>query len=172
MLYFSHPGCLDHEMLPGHPERPDRLRAVEKHLSNTGLMSDLICVDAEPVEMAMVAAIHDPTYLEKLASMVPEEGLAALDPDTALCPASLRAARLATGAATQATLQVLDGRDKRAFCAIRPPGHHAEHGTAMGFCLLNSIAVAADVALKRPGIDRVAILDFDVHQTARARVAL
>ena len=112
---------------------------------------------------ATIARIHDQSYLQSLAAMLPAAGLAQVDPDTALCPVSLEAAHMATGAVVDAVNAVLDGEGTTAFCSVRPPGHHAESDAAMGFCLYNSVAVGAEVALTRPEVSRVAVLDFDVH---------
>jgi acetoin utilization deacetylase AcuC-like enzyme len=150
-------------MLPGHAERPDRLRAIALHLTDTGLLAEFQPKRAAPVDDRLLARIHSPDYLAQLDALLPDEGVVAVDPDTALCPASLTAAHMATGAVVDAVGAVLDGEANAAFCSVRPPGHHAESDAAMGFCFYNSIAVGADVALARPGIARVAILDFDVH---------
>ncbi len=163
MLYFSPPGCLAHEMSPGHPERPDRLKAVNDHLRNTGILEDLTCHHAAPMDLLQVARVHQSTYLAELESLRPDTGLVAVDPDTALCPGSLDAALLAAGSVNDAVERIVNGDAKRAFCAVRPPGHHAEHAAAMGFCFFNSIALGADAALQDAAIDRVAVLDFDVH---------
>ena len=149
-------------MSPHHPESPARLAAVLDHFEETGLAADLDLRTTPLATQADMARIHEDAYLDQLQRLSPATGLVALDPDTALGPGSLRAAQLATGAATAAVDAVLAGPDRRAFCAVRPPGHHAEEGTAMGFCLLNGIAVAAAHALAS-GIERVAIVDFDVH---------
>ncbi|MYE85336.1 MAG: histone deacetylase family protein [Gammaproteobacteria bacterium] len=161
MLFYTHDDCLRHEMQRGHPERPDRLRAVNQSLSACGLMDRFECRAAQPIEAECLAAVHAPAYVAKLNSVSPASGLVRLDPDTAMSPGTLRAAALAAGAVTGAVQAVLDGVDKTAFCAVRPPGHHAEAGAAMGFCYYNSIALGAVEALKQ--VDRVAILDFDVH---------
>ena len=161
MLFYTHDDCLRHEMQPGHPERPDRLRAVNESLAARGLKDAFDCRAAEPIGAADLAAVHAPLYLAELNAVGPASGLLRLDPDTALGPGTLRAAALAAGAVTGAVSEVLSGVDRRAFCAVRPPGHHAEAGTAMGFCFYNSIALGAAQALDQ--VDRVAILDFDVH---------
>ncbi len=163
MLYYAPEECLQHEMLPGHAERPDRLRAIAQYLGSTGMLAELDRRAATPVSDAAIARIHAPAYLASLEALLPEQGLAQVDPDTALCPESLTAAHMATGAVVDAVSAVLDGESSTAFCSVRPPGHHAESDAAMGFCLYNSIAVGADVALTRPEVSRVAILDFDVH---------
>ena len=161
MLFHTHDDCLRHEAQPGHPERPDRLRAVNQSLSACGLMDRFECRAARPIEAEGLATVHDPAHLAELKASSPASGLVRLDPDTAMNPHTLRAAALAAGAVTAAVQAVLGGVDNRAFCAVRPPGHHAEVGAAMGFCYYNSIALGAVQALKQ--VDRVAILDFDVH---------
>ena len=160
---FTHLNCLEHDMGERHPERPARLAAVLMHLDETGIYSDLDVHEAPEAQRTDLARVHGEAFLDGLAELTPEEGLVRLDPDTAMGPGSLRAARTAAGAAVAAVELVLGGADNRAFCAVRPPGHHAEGSRAMGFCFFNSIAVAAARALENPGIDRVAILDFDVH---------
>ncbi len=160
---FTHLNCLDHEMGDRHPERPERLAAVLQHLDRRGLIAELAVYEAPEALRTDMARVHGEAFLDRLAQLSPEEGLVRLDPDTAMGPGSLRAARRAAGAAVAAVELVLGGTQNRAFCAVRPPGHHAEASRAMGFCFVNSIAVAAARALDDPGIDRVAILDFDVH---------
>ena len=160
---FTHLHCLDHEMGDRHPERPERLAAVLQHLDQTGLVAELDVYEAPEALRADMARVHGEAFLDTLAKLSPEEGLVRLDPDTAMGPGSLRAARRAAGAAVAAVELVLGATHNRAFCAVRPPGHHAEVSRAMGFCFVNSVAVAAARALDDPGIDRVAILDFDVH---------
>jgi acetoin utilization deacetylase AcuC-like enzyme len=150
-------------MLAGHPESPDRLRAIARYLADTGLIAHFEVRPAHPVDDQTLARIHSPAYLRSLDALLPAEGIVAVDPDTALCPASLTAAHMATGAVVMAVAAVLDGADTTAFCAVRPPGHHAESDAAMGFCFYNSVAVGAETALARPEVSRVAILDFDVH---------
>jgi len=150
-------------MLPGHAERPDRLRAINNHLTATGLIDTFERREATALDSETIARVHDGAYVAELEALAPAEGLVALDPDTALCPASLGAAHLAAGAVVDAVRSVVQGESRRAFCAVRPPGHHAERDAAMGFCLYNSIALGADAALALRGIERVAILDFDVH---------
>ncbi len=150
-------------MQPRHPERPERLAELLAHLERTGLAASLTYREAPKATREDVARVHDGAYLDLLSSLVPAEGLQQLDPDTALCPASLDAARRAAGALLDATRAVLAAEDTRAFCAVRPPGHHAERDAGMGFCFFNSIAVAAAWALTQPDIERVAVLDFDVH---------
>ncbi|MEM8766257.1 MAG: histone deacetylase family protein [Pseudomonadota bacterium] len=149
-------------MMPGHAERPDRLRAIASYLTASGLLGEFSERETTPVDDVRLSSIHDAGYLKSLEALAPEVGIVAVDPDTALGPASLTAAGLATGAVVDAVTAVLAGEAKTAFCAVRPPGHHAEHDAAMGFCFYNSIAIGADAALAA-GLKRVAILDFDVH---------
>jgi acetoin utilization deacetylase AcuC-like enzyme len=158
---YTHNDCLGHEMQPGHPERPDRLRAVIDHLSATGLMAELDSRTPQPAAQSELERVHDPGYVRAIYASSPRTGLVALDPDTAMGPMSLAAAEFATGATIDAVREVLEGKAQRAFCAVRPPGHHAERDQAMGFCLFNSVAVGAAAALTQ--VARVAILDFDVH---------
>ena len=162
-LLFAPRGCLEHRMSPRHPESPARLAAVLDRFAATGLAADLDVRPVLPAGRADLARIHKSAYLDDLQRLSPAAGLVALDADTAMGPGSLRAAQLAAGAATAAVDAVLDGPDRRAFCAVRPPGHHAEEGAAMGFCLLNGVAVAAAHALASDAVERLAILDFDVH---------
>ncbi|MBX3706037.1 MAG: histone deacetylase family protein [Pseudomonadales bacterium] len=163
MLIFTHPACLQHRMQPGHAERPERLAAILAHLERTGLLAQCRIVEPERATRVDLTRVHTPAYLAMLERRAPTSGLVALDPDTALCPDSLEAAARAAGAVTAAVRAVLDGTTTRAFCAVRPPGHHAESGAAMGFCIYNNVAVGAALALTHSGIERVAILDFDVH---------
>ena len=161
---ITHAACLAHEMQPGHPERPARLAAVLDHLRETGLADDLEMMDAPLATREQLARVHGASYLESLRRLTPAAGLVRLDADTALGRHSLRAAQAVAGAAVAGVDLVLGAAGpKRAFCAVRPPGHHAEQATAMGFCFLNGAAVAAAHALTWPDVDRVAILDFDVH---------
>lgn len=155
-------GCLEHSTTPGHPERPVRLAAVLDHLRETGLLADLDVKEAEQACREDIARVHGVDYLDALERLSPESGFVRLDPDTPMSPDSLRAAKLVAGAAVSGVDDVLDGAVDRVFCAVRPPGHHAEESAAMGFCLVNGVAVAAAHALA-VGVERVAILDFDVH---------
>ena len=162
MHIITHPECLNHEVPQGHPERPDRLRAVLDGLANAGLLAELEQREAAPIAPEQLQRIHHPELLAALDTLRPAQGLAQVDPDTSLGPRSLLAAALAAGAVADAVHAVLAGETRRAFCAVRPPGHHAEADAAMGFCLYNSVALGAQLALDA-GLDRVAILDFDVH---------
>lgn len=160
---ISHPDCELHEMSPGHPESPARLRAIRERLSDSGLIERLETITAIPATREQLALAHPDDYIDAIYALHPHRGLNYADPDTALNPHSLRAAELAAGAVIQAADLVLDRRVDNAFCAVRPPGHHAEHDAAMGFCLFNNVAIGVEWALKRAGIARVAVLDFDVH---------
>ncbi len=162
MKLYTHPDCELHEM-PGHPERPDRLRAVMQRLSESGMLDDMNVELAEEISDEMLAMVHPPEYIEAIKAAEPEDGLINVDPDTYMNNGSTRAAKLAAGACIQAVQDVLSGEETRVFCATRPPGHHAELASAMGFCLFNNIAMAAEYALKDERINRVAIVDFDVH---------
>jgi len=162
-LLITHAECLEHRMQPRHMERPERLEFLLRHFERTGLLQDLQVCDAPLVDPAHLRAVHAPDYLATLEQLRPAAGLARLDADTALNPCSLNAASRAAGAVVDAVDRVTSGRARRAFCAVRPPGHHAESGAGMGFCFYNSVCVAARHALDDLGVDRIAILDFDVH---------
>ena len=150
--------------MDGHPEAPERLAAVLDHLARSGLADDLVRVEAPAAVTAEdVLRVHPAALLDRLEALAPEAGFAHLDSDTWLAPDSLAAARRASGCAVHGLEGILAGRFDRAFCAVRPPGHHAEAGLAMGFCFLNSVAIAARRALEVHGLERLAILDFDVH---------
>ena len=161
MELYTHRECLDHETPPGHPERPARLAAVVDRLQAEGLMDELSVITPSPAGNEPLARVHDRRYVEAVAAAAPDEGFVRVETDTVMSPGSVHAARLAAGAVLEAVEHVLDGTSRRAFCAVRPPGHHAESATVMGFCFFNSIAVGADRALDE--LDRVAVLDFDVH---------
>lgn len=156
---FSHPAFDGHENPPGHPEQVARLQAVAKGLA--GL--DLLRLEAPLAGDADLLRCHPAAYLERIRSALPATGWAQMDGDTYLSPGSLEAALRAVGAATAAVDLVLGGGARNAFVAARPPGHHAERETAMGFCLFGTVAIAAKHALDRHGLARVAVVDFDVH---------
>lgn len=160
MIVFSHPDCEGHQPGEGHPEAPSRLAAAMAGVQAAGIENVTRAPLAEPAQLALA---HPESYVSAVLDAVPNTGYAQLDPDTILNHRSGDAARRAAGAAIAAVDSVIDGDDQRAFCAVRPPGHHAEASRAMGFCLFNSIAVAARHALARGDIGRVAVLDFDVH---------
>jgi acetoin utilization deacetylase AcuC-like enzyme len=159
---YSHPVCVEHDPGAHHPERPDRLRAILKILEAEAF-DDLVRVSAPKASLAQIARVHAPYYAEKVFENVPESGLFHLDPDTAMSPKSGEAALRAAGGVCAAVDAVIGGQATNAFCALRPPGHHAEPSQAMGFCLFNNIAIGALQARDVHGIERVAVVDFDVH---------
>ena len=150
-------------MGPGHPEQPARLSAINNRLIATGLGMLLHQFDAPLASRAQLDAVHDPDYVDAIFSSAPEKGLVWVDADTAMNQGSLDAALRAAGAAVLGVDLVMQAKVQSAFCAIRPPGHHAGRRRAMGFCLFNNIAVGAYHALNNHGLKRVAIVDFDVH---------
>ena len=170
--YFTHADCRLHEMGAGHPECPQRLDAIEDRLLITGLDHALTRKEAAPASLADIELAHGRMYIASLRGL--NDALiediqaggpthSALDPDTSMNAHTWNAALRAAGAALEATDAVLAGELENAFCAIRPPGHHACHDKAMGFCFFNNVAIAAKYALERHGLKRVAIVDFDVH---------
>lgn len=160
LAIISHDDCLLHRPPKGHPERPARLEAALRGIDQIKACKRL---DAEPAKAEQLARAHGPNYLGKLEGLSAAGQLVALDPDTHLGPNSLRAASLAAGAACQGVDLTLDGQFNHAFAVIRPPGHHAERSRAMGFCIYSSIAIAALHAIHSRGLQRVAVIDFDVH---------
>ena len=163
IAYISHAECLDHDTGEGHPENARRISAIEDQLIATGMLDVLHCFDAPEVTADQLLRVHARAYLDAIATMAPESGYRRLDPDTVISVGSLQAARRAAGAIVAATDMVLNGGMESAFCSVRPPGHHAEINRAMGFCLYNNVAVGAAHALEKHGMNKVAILDFDVH---------
>jgi acetoin utilization deacetylase AcuC-like enzyme len=161
-LFVTHESGLDHEMGPGHPERPERLRAIERGLEQARF-APLIRLSAPRAEPEALQRVHPQSYLSALERAAPREGYAALDADTLMCPKTLEAAWRAAGGAVAAVDEVMSGRADNAFVAVRPPGHHAGAHNPMGFCFFNNIAVAARHAQTAHGTERVAIVDFDVH---------
>jgi acetoin utilization deacetylase AcuC-like enzyme len=163
VAFVSHPACRLHFMGEGHPEQPARLNAIEELLHARHLHDFLVHHEAPRATMEQLARVHPQSYIEYVAARTPAEGLVRLDPDTAMCPDTFEAALRAAGANVLATDLVLGGGARRAFCNVRPPGHHAVRAQAMGFCFFNNVAVGAAHALEAHGLERVAILDFDVH---------
>ena len=163
--YITHPDCLKHEMIEGHPEEPQRLLAIQGQLQAKQLWDFLEHFDAPNVEKKSLLRAHSQKHLDIIFQNAPEPGqpLYHVDPDTFMNEHSLSAALKAAGAGTLAVDLVMNKQVHNAFCAVRPPGHHAEHDKSMGFCIFNNIAVAAAHALEEYQLDRVAIIDFDVH---------
>ncbi len=161
-LLLTHPASYAHEMGPGHPERPERIRAIEKALEGEAF-SLLTRGEAPRATREALLRVHPEAYVAALEEAAPREGYTRLDADTLMSPGTLEAAKRAAGGAAYAVDQVMGGHVANAFVATRPPGHHAERSTPMGFCFFNSAAVAARHAQKAHGADRVAIVDFDVH---------
>ncbi len=161
MLVFTHPACLGHDPGPGHPESPERLRGVLDAL-HEAFPGQLDWREAPPAKLGELVRVHERALIDDMLQ-AQAEPLRRLDLDTFISPGSARAALHAAGAGVAAVAAVMEGPDRHAFCAVRPPGHHATADTAMGFCLFNNIAVAAACARDVYGLERVAIVDFDVH---------
>ena len=159
---YTHPACLDHQVPAGHPERPERLAALAEAVAGPAFDAVERRQAPEAGEDDLARA-HSAAHIAHIRAMAPKTGLARLDADTAMSPGSLEAAFRGAGAAVAATRAVGEGEAKNAFCAIRPPGHHAEHDKPMGFCLFNNVAISARYAREVLGLTRVAIVDFDVH---------
>ncbi|MBC8241084.1 MAG: histone deacetylase family protein [Alphaproteobacteria bacterium] len=161
-LIFEHDICLEHDMGAGHPEGPDRLRAIQLALA----APEFAAVERRTAPLAswpQVALVHPQYYIDQVVAAAPAQGVVQLDPDTAMNPASLAAAQRAVGAVCAAVDAVMAGQAKNAFCAVRPPGHHAEPERSMGFCIFNSVAIGAQHARAAHNLKRVAVVDFDVH---------
>jgi acetoin utilization deacetylase AcuC-like enzyme len=161
-LLLSHPACLNHLTPAGHPERPDRLRAIDQALENEKFQS-LARVEAPLGPLDVIALCHPMDYVEAIRDASPAEGLVRLDADTSMSPGSFEAALRAVGGAKLAVDEVMTGKAVNAFVATRPPGHHTETARPMGFCLFNNAAIAARYAQKTHGVERAAVVDFDVH---------
>lgn len=162
--FFLHDDYTKHVMGPEHPECPERLSAITSYLADTGLDQTLDWVKPEEATRDQLLLAHPEGYLHQLDLMQPTKGRVYTDPDTAMMPHTLRAARLAAGANIQAVDMVLSSQLTNAFVCARPPGHHAERSKSMGFCFYNNVALAAKRALNFHHLERVAIVDFDVHQ--------
>ena len=162
--FFSHDDCKKHNMGPEHPESPERLSSILAYLADTNLQQELDWVRPEEITRDQLLTVHPESYLHQLDLMQPTRGRVFTDPDTAMMPDTLRAARLAAGGNVQAVDMVMSSQVTNAFVCARPPGHHAERTKSMGFCFYNNIALAAMRALTFHHLERVAIVDFDVHQ--------
>ncbi len=161
--YITHPDCARHDMGPEHPECPQRLGAIHDHLLIKGLLDHMVPYDAPLATAEQLGRAHTGLYVLEIFDKAPATGVVQVDPDTAMGPHTLQAALRAAGAAVEATDLVLSGKVGSAFCAVRPPGHHAERAAAMGFCFFNNVAVGIRHALDVHGLQRVALIDFDVH---------
>jgi acetoin utilization deacetylase AcuC-like enzyme len=161
--YISHPSSMRHDMGPGHPECPDRVAVIADRLLMRGVLDFMDSFDAPAATPEQLGRAHDALYVAELIAMAPTEGYRQVDPDTAMNPHTLTAALHAAGAAVLATELVARDGYRRAFCNVRPPGHHAERRAAMGFCFFNNVAVGVRHALDVLGLERVALVDFDVH---------
>lgn len=162
--YITHPDCDLHHMGPEHPESPLRLEAIRARLALTGLLQQTMQSEAREASEEELARVHPLRHLRALDKCVPQTGIVTLDSDTMMNPDSLQAARVAAGAVLRGVDQVYRRQADNVFCAVRPPGHHAEATDAMGFCFYNNVAVGAAHARAKYGARRIAILDFDVHQ--------
>ncbi len=161
--FITHRDCLQHDMGAHHPECPERLSAINDRMIASGLDVFLDHYDAPLAGMEHLLRAHPRPYIEMIEQTSPQQGIAHVDPDTAMSPGTWNAALRAAGAGVLATDLVMQGKATNVFCAVRPPGHHAERSKAMGFCFFNNIAVAALHAIEAWNLQRVAIVDFDVH---------
>jgi acetoin utilization deacetylase AcuC-like enzyme len=158
-----HPQYLEHDMGAGHPESPDRLRAIISRLQHSGVLSRLVRIEPFPASDEWITQVHTASYVESLKRRAPTSGHVSLDPDTSMSVGSLSAAYLAAGGALAAVDAIVAGTVEHVFCAVRPPGHHAERDHAMGFCLFNNVAIAARYLQRHHAMARVLVVDWDVH---------
>lgn len=163
VAYLTHADCAQHDVGPWHPESPRRIEAVDTALRATPWFGDLVAIVPPHATIEQLARAHTRAHIDSIRDAIPRSGLAWLDPDTGLNLFSWNAALAAAGAAIRAVDSVIAGEAERAFCNVRPPGHHAEADHAMGFCLFNTVAVAIHHALAEHGLTRIALVDFDVH---------
>jgi acetoin utilization deacetylase AcuC-like enzyme len=164
IAYLTHTDCLKHDMGHHHPECPARISAIDDQLTASGLLNLLKHYDAPKASIEQLTRVHSSEYVKWVYDKSPQSGTFQLDSDTAMNPHSLNAALRSAGAAIKAVDLLMSGEANRAFCNIRPPGHHAGRTSAAGFCIFNNVAVAAAHALEHYGLQRVAIADFDVHR--------
>lgn len=162
--FISHPDCHDHDTGEDHPENAQRLSAIEDRLLSSRISDFIKYLDAPEVTRDQLLRAHTAGYLEMIDALMPKTGYARLDPDTVISPGSLQAAKRAAGSVILAVDRIMGGEISNAFCSVRPPGHHAERSRALGFCIYNNIAVGVKHALEVYGLQRVAVVDFDVHQ--------
>ena len=163
LAFISHPSCLEHDVDTLHPECRQRLEVIDNQLLMSGLDFVIRRHDAPAISRDALERVHDPDYVRRVYDTAPQTGSVWVDGDTLMSPGTLGAAERAAGAGVMAVDLVMNGEASAAFCAVRPPGHHAEQGKAMGFCLFDNIAVAAGHAMALHGLERVAIVDFDAH---------
>jgi len=164
LLYYHHADFLNHDTGPGHPECADRLRVIDEALSQPNFNSVIQIEAPLPNDVEeKLALIHTPAMISRVLTGIPEQGLSYFDADTVASPGTKTAALRAVGALCDAVDRICAGKAEKAFCAVRPPGHHAMPGYPMGFCLFNNIAIAAEYARTRYQLERIAIVDFDVH---------
>lgn len=163
ITFISSPKCLLHDMDPEHPEQPARLYSINDQIISSGVEFAIDFADTPAVQLAQLYRAHDNQFVDKIIKEAPTEGHKWLDDDTLMMPQSLDAAMHAAGAGVHAVDLIMSGDSNKAFCAVRPPGHHAEYAKSGGFCIFNNIAVAALHALDHYGMKKVAIIDFDVH---------
>ena len=161
--FVYHPAYLEHDMGAGHPESPNRLRAILQQLEQSGTAAQLVKIAPRKAEDEWITLVHTPGYVAALNRHAPVSGRVSLDPDTSMSPGSLNAAYLAAGGALAGVDAIMANQVDHVFCAVRPPGHHAEAGRAMGFCLFNNVAIAARYVQQKYGLKRVLIVDWDVH---------
>lgn len=161
--YITHAECAAHKMGVGHPERPERISAIHDRLLADGLLAQMMAIDAPLASREQLSEAHTLGYIDEIIAASPASGYVQLDPDTAMNSSTLQAALRAAGAAVLATDLVMQNKAPSAFCNVRPPGHHALRNQAMGFCFFNNVAVGIRHALAKYDLQRIALIDFDVH---------